>query len=219
MAEGIYRSPIYYAGSKRNKLDFLLEHMPPTINDYFEPFCGSCNVALALQDRVKERIILSDSNMYLINMLKTIRSKPESTRRNIIEIIKEVGKVDTIKTIVTNADITALYKYTNTVTPNKNQDPVEAAKLFIQLRVAYGYKLALNAKRKNTSSRNAHLMGIKGEYVVQQDFYEAFSHFAHFLNKDNVYLFCNTYRRVLPSHHSLTSVSYTHLTLPTICSV
>jgi DNA adenine methylase len=57
---------IRWAGGKSRLLPRILPHVPPAINNYFEPFLGGGAVFLACADRVSGRAHLADLNGHLI---------------------------------------------------------------------------------------------------------------------------------------------------------
>ena len=75
---------VKWAGGKRQLLDKILERMPETYNNYFEPFVGGGAVLFKLQP---DNAVINDINVSLINTYKIIASKPK-------EFISCVNKLD-----------------------------------------------------------------------------------------------------------------------------
>ena len=70
-----------WAGSKRSVLPLLKEAAPPHFARYFEPFCGSAGLYLALRPPVAQ---LSDINVDLIACYRTVRSEPRAVFQRLI---------------------------------------------------------------------------------------------------------------------------------------
>lgn len=75
---------VKWAGGKRQLLDKILERMPQSYNNYFEPFIGGGAVLFKLQP---ERAVINDINTSLINTYRIIADNPK-------EFIAKVNKLD-----------------------------------------------------------------------------------------------------------------------------
>jgi DNA adenine methylase len=76
-------SLVRWAGSKRAILPDLLSAVPGRFNAYYEPFCGSACLFLALAPR---RAVLSDINAELIGAYRTIRSSAQRVHQLVTEL-------------------------------------------------------------------------------------------------------------------------------------
>lgn len=63
-----------WPGGKRLLVSYLLEHLPPTFNCYFEPFLGGAALFFALKP---DRAVLSDTNRALIECYAAVRDTPD----------------------------------------------------------------------------------------------------------------------------------------------
>ena len=61
-----------YAGNKSTIAAEILPYFPSTIQDYWEPFCGTCTIAYRLQDRIQGNIYLSDTNRQMIYFFRSL---------------------------------------------------------------------------------------------------------------------------------------------------
>lgn len=85
-------SPLNYTGGKYKLLDQLLSHFPKNINNFYDIFCGGCNVGCNVNAKA---IYFNDSNKLLINLFKTFKNHTIKYSLNRIDkLIKEYGLSD-----------------------------------------------------------------------------------------------------------------------------
>ena len=79
-----------WAGGKTQILDHLLATAPQRIGTYYEPFVGGGALffALAAAGRI-ERAVLSDLNSDLLNLYRTIRTRPEPLAKRLATIERQ----------------------------------------------------------------------------------------------------------------------------------
>lgn len=66
-----------WAGGKRWLATRIKQYLPEKINNYYEPFCGSCSIFYSLKDVIgNKKIFLSDLNGELINFYKVLQGDP-----------------------------------------------------------------------------------------------------------------------------------------------
>ncbi|AVM69540.1 DNA adenine methylase [Lachnospiraceae bacterium oral taxon 500] len=111
---------VKWAGGKRQLLDKILERMPQTYNNYFEPFIGGGAVLFELQP---ETAVINDINASLINTYRIIANNPQ-------EFIASVNKLD----LAMGEDVKSYYyslreHYNDKLM--KNELDVEFAALFV----------------------------------------------------------------------------------------
>ena len=69
--------PIPYQGSKRKLAPTILKYVPNDVETFFEPFCGSAAISLAVARESKaKRIVLNDSLESLANLWRNIVDQP-----------------------------------------------------------------------------------------------------------------------------------------------
>lgn len=71
---------IRWAGGKTKLLPRILPHMPPTMQNYHEPFLGGGAVFFAVQERIKGRAQLADLNPHLVNAWVAMRDNQDALR-------------------------------------------------------------------------------------------------------------------------------------------
>lgn len=73
MKEKAYiKSPINYIGAKTQILPQIIEIFPKNIKNFFDIFCGGCNVGINIS---AEKIFLNDNLTYLMDMYSIIKEK------------------------------------------------------------------------------------------------------------------------------------------------
>jgi len=85
-----------WIGGKTQIIDKIMDLFPTTMNDYYEPFLGGGSVLLALLSyinegkiRVNGTIYASDLNQNLINLYKTIQSRPNELIDELKNLVAE----------------------------------------------------------------------------------------------------------------------------------
>lgn len=74
---------IKWVGGKRNLIDRIVENMPQSFENYYEPFVGGGALFFSLSDRIKKATI-SDRNIELMISYKVIQKHP----KELIELLK-----------------------------------------------------------------------------------------------------------------------------------
>lgn len=69
----VTRAPLRWAGSKRQSLERLRQHLPESVDHYIEPFAGSACLAFALKAK---KITLGDINQELIDFYHHLSTNP-----------------------------------------------------------------------------------------------------------------------------------------------
>ena len=78
---------VKWAGGKRQLLDRIIERMPDSYNNYFEPFIGGGAVLFGIQP---ERATINDINEELINLYRTIKDYPA-------EFLQQMAELDLVE--------------------------------------------------------------------------------------------------------------------------
>ncbi len=109
-----YQPIIKWVGGKSEILSNLFEHIPTTIQNYYECFAGGGSVFLHLLERIEKKkiivqgeIYINDLNSHLINLYKTIQTDVDG----LIEYLKyydEQYKKAKIKEYVAKFDFTTM---------------------------------------------------------------------------------------------------------------
>ena len=84
---------VKWAGGKRGLIPDILEVVPESFNDYYEPFLGGGAVFFALVGTINNKAILSDLNEELILAYKILQKSP----LELIEVLEEYQKKHTLK--------------------------------------------------------------------------------------------------------------------------
>jgi len=157
-----------WAGGKNWLTKHLDNYIPPTFNNYYEPFVGGGSIFFYLKSKgyIKNKAFLSDSNIELINTYKTLKNNH-----------KELFLL--LKTHFDNED--EYYRMRNTVFT----DPVEKAAQFLYLnKTSFNgiYRVNQNGKynvpygKRNLSSLydfdnlTRVSIALKNTYLSTQDF-------------------------------------------------
>jgi len=117
------KAPIKWAGGKSRIIDKIKHYLPPTIKNYFEPFCGGGSVFLNLKNiksRKSRKATISDINPQIINLFTEIKKRPKS-------LIKRLGRLEKKNTKEFYA------KYRIKFNKIKNQKGLLSASLFLYL--------------------------------------------------------------------------------------
>jgi DNA adenine methylase len=162
-----------WAGGKTRLLRHLLQYVPETIQDYYEPFVGGGAMFFAIHDRVANRSHLSDLNDELVNAWIVVRDSP-------YELLEAIAKLRT-------QDSKEFY-YLMRSGPS-SEDPVDRAARFVYLnQTAWNGLWRVNRKgefnvpwgaRPFRSMTAKQLLGLRvalsGADVVVRDFRDAMS--------------------------------------------
>lgn len=87
--KSVTKSPIHWIGGKKKMLKDIIEHLPPSFNNYFEPFLGSGIVFINLPKSASSRTrsYINDYNTEIINIFRCIRDFPN-------EVISKLHKME-----------------------------------------------------------------------------------------------------------------------------
>ena len=67
-----------WAGGKRTLVPNIVQNIPNSFNNYYEPFLGGGAVFFGLDTRIQNKVFLSDLNKELILTYKMLQKKPDS---------------------------------------------------------------------------------------------------------------------------------------------
>lgn len=78
-----------HTGSKRKLAPLIATHIPPKLDTYTEPFCGSASVAFYLMSEKRDirTYVLSDKNPYVVSVLHSI-----GTSTHVIDTYRKLHK-------------------------------------------------------------------------------------------------------------------------------
>jgi DNA adenine methylase len=75
---------VKWVGGKRAIMSEILQHIPPNINNYYEPFVGDGALFFEIYNMVNGKCYLSDMNVDLVIAYNIIKTKPQQ----LIELLK-----------------------------------------------------------------------------------------------------------------------------------
>jgi DNA adenine methylase len=131
---------IKWVGGKTQSLNEIFKHFPIKLNNYYEPFCGSCAVLFELLNKLEENndykilgnIYINDINKKLINTYFSIKS-------DVNNLIKELKELEYIYNSAENIKYESRHKFNINI-----NDDINIIKQKGKSYVYYYYRLIYN---------------------------------------------------------------------------